>query len=101
MKHKRTPLNSEGDFYVERDTCLICMAPEHEAPELMGYDEETGCYFKRQPQTSEEIEHATEAVWVSCVQALRYAGDDPMILERLRAKGCASQRDALSSKGDI
>jgi hypothetical protein len=101
MKHKRTPLNAKGDFYVEKDTCLICMAPEHEAPGLMGYDEETGCYFKRQPQTPEEIEHAVEAVWVSCVQALRYAGNDPVILEKLRAKGCKSRCDALSSKSDI
>lgn len=100
-KPERTPLNAEGDFYVEKDTCLICMAPEHEAPELMGYDKGTGCYFKRQPATPEELEHAIEAVWVSCVEALRYAGNDPVILERLRAKGCASQGDALSSKANI
>jgi hypothetical protein len=98
---ERTPLNAEGDFYVEKDTCLICMAPEHEAPELMGYDEETGCYFKRQPQTPEELKHAIEAVSVSCVAALRYSGTDAMILERLRAKGCASECDELSSKGNI
>lgn len=98
---ERTPLNAKGDFYVEKDTCLICLAPESEAPELMGYDEETGCYFKRQPRTPEELGHAIEAVWVSCVAALRYAGDDPVILERLRAKGCEAQCDALSSKGDI
>ncbi|HKC63826.1 MAG TPA: ferredoxin [Pyrinomonadaceae bacterium] len=100
-KHERTPLNAEGDFYVERDTCLICMAPEHEAPELMGYDEETGCYFKRQPKTPEELDHAIEAVCVSCVAALRYAGDDPVILERLRAKGSDAQCDKLSPEGSI
>jgi len=100
-KRQRTPLNAKGDFYVEKDTCLICMAPEHEAPELMGYDEGIGCYFKRQPRTPEELSHAIEAVWVSCVAALRYAGDDPVILERLRAKGCEAQCDAFPSKGDI
>lgn len=98
-QRERTPLNAEGDFYVEKDTCITCAAPEHEAPELMSHDEETGCYFKRQPETPEELEHAIEAVWVSCVEALRYAGNDPAILERLRAKGCKSQCDALSSKG--
>lgn len=67
----------------------------------MGLDEATGCYFKRQPQTPEEIEHAIEAVWVSCVEALRYAGSDPAILERLRAKGCKSQSDVLSPDGGI
>jgi hypothetical protein len=50
--HERTPLNAGGDFYVENNMCLACMAPEYEAPELMGYDEQTGCYFKRQPKTA-------------------------------------------------
>ncbi|MFL6229524.1 MAG: ferredoxin [Pyrinomonadaceae bacterium] len=95
-KFEPTPLNVEGDFYVEKETCLTCMAPHHEAPELMGLDEVTGCYFRRQPQTPEELEHAIEAVWVSCVEALRYAGNDPEILKRLRAKGCQARIDVLS-----
>jgi len=100
-KFERTPLNAEGDFYVVKDTCLACMAPHDEAPELMAMDEETGCYFRRQPQTAEEEAHAVEAVWVSCVEALRYSGDDPEVLERLRAKGCTSLSDALSPGGGI
>ena len=100
-KLERTLLNAEGDFYVVRDTCLTCTAPHHEAPELMGLDEATGRYFRRQPQTPEELGHAIEAVWVSCVEALRYAGNDPEILERLRAKGCKSQSDVLSPGGGI
>lgn len=96
---ERTPLNAEGDFYVEKDVCLACMAPESEAPELMGFDEQTFCYFKRQPETPEELEHAVEAVCVSCVAALRYAGRHPAILGRLRAKGAAAECDALSKKG--
>jgi ferredoxin len=98
---ERTPLNAEGDFYVVKDMCITCMAPHHEAPELMGMDEETGCYFRRQPQTAEELEHAVEAVRVSCVEALRYSGDDAEILARLRAKGCKSQSDVLSPDGGI
>jgi hypothetical protein len=98
---ERTPLNAEGDFYVVKDTCLSCTAPHHEAPELLGLDEEIGCYFRRQPQTPEELTHAVEAVWVSCVEALRYSGNDPEILERLRAKGCKSQSDVLSPDGGI
>jgi hypothetical protein len=98
---ERTPLNAEGDFYVVKDCCITCMTPHHEAPELMGMDEATGCYFRRQPQTAEEIGHAIEAVRVSCVEALRYAGNDPKILERLRAKGCKSQSDVLSPDGGI
>ena len=100
-KFERTPLNAAGDFYVVKDSCITCMAPHHEAPELMGLDEVTGCYFRRQPQTAEEIAHAVEAVRFSCVGALRYSGDDPEILERLRAKGCKSQSDGLSPGGGI
>ncbi len=98
---ERTPMNAEGDFYVEKDMCLACMAPEYEAPELMGFDEQTFCYFKRQPETPEELEHAIEAVCVSCIAALRYAGNDPAIVERLRGKGAEAECDALSSEGDI
>ncbi|HYG78790.1 MAG TPA: hypothetical protein VD861_00295 [Pyrinomonadaceae bacterium] len=94
-KSNHTPLNAEGDFYVLKDVCLICMAPENEAPELMGYDEETGCYFRRQPETPEEVGRAVEAVRFSCIEALRYAGDDPAVLEQLRANGCESRCDVL------
>jgi hypothetical protein len=100
-RYERTPLNSEGDFYVIEGTCLSCMAPESVAPELMSYDRGTGCYFKRQPATPEEVEHAVEAVWVSCVEALHYSGDDPKILERLRARSCKSQCDALYPRHEI
>jgi hypothetical protein len=98
MSNERTSLNTEGDFYVVKDTCITCLAPEHEAPELMGLDEATGCYFRRQPQTPKEIEHAIEAVHVSCVAALRYAGNAPEILERLRAKGEKAQCDVLQGE---
>src|SRR5215213_10239761 len=94
-RRRRTPLNAEGDFYVLKDLCFACLAPEDEAPELMGYDEETGCYFKRQPETPVEMGRAAEAVRFSCVEALRYAGDDPAVLELLRAKGCESRCDVL------
>jgi hypothetical protein len=98
---ERTPLNAEGDFYVEEGTCLWCMAPESEAPELMGFAKPDGCFFRRQPETAAEIDHAINAVRVSCVEALRYAGRDATLLEGLRARGCGHLCDALSSSGDI
>jgi len=97
-KRERTPLNAEGDFYVEAETCLYCMAPENQAPELMGFEEPNGCFFRRQPQTKEEIQHAVNAVHFSCVQALRYAGNDSTIIDRLRTCGCGHLCDAT---GDI
>ena len=70
---------------VEKDQCIACHAPEREAPELMSFDEDGGsCYFHRQPQTPEEIEHAVRAVWVACCDAVHYDGDDRKILARLR-----------------
>jgi hypothetical protein len=100
-KVERTPLNAEGGFYVVKDMCITGTAPHHEAPELMGMDEATGCYFRRQPQTAEEIEQAVEAIRVSCMEALRYADNDPEVLERLRAQGCISQCDVWARGGGI
>jgi len=78
-------LNAPGPFFVEKDQCIACRAPEHEAPELMSFDDHGGsCYFHRQPQTRDEIEHAIQAVWVACCDAVHYDGDDPQILARLR-----------------
>ena len=86
-----TPLNAPGPFYVVRDECIACHAPEAEAPELMAFDETAGtCYFHRQPQTPEETEHAIQAVVVACCDAVQYRGTDPIILKRfveLRASG--------------
>jgi hypothetical protein len=95
VEQKRYHLNAEGPFYVEDGECLSCMMPEYVAPELMGYDAERAhCYFKRQPSTPEELEHAIEAVASSDIEALRYAGEDPYVLERLSPYVC----DALSCK---
>ena len=97
---ERHPLNAEGPFYVEKDACLSCMVPEDEAPELMGYDAENcHCYFRRQPSTPEELEHAINAVAASDIGALRYSGDDPYILQRL--KGCDYACDARRRKVEV
>ena len=72
------------------------MAPENEAPELMGFEKPDGCFFRRQPETAQELSDAINAVRVSCVEALHYAGNDPTILERLRACGCGHLCDAFS-----
>lgn len=78
----RHELNAEGDFYVEKDCCILCGAPEVEAIGLMGHSDE-GCYFIRQPETEEEIEQAINAIAVSCVSAVRYGGINQKIIKRL------------------
>lgn len=96
---ERYSQNVAGDFYVEKDVCLQCMAPELEAPELMGFDKRSGnCYFKKQPATPEELEHAIAAVSVSEIQGLRYAGNNDLVLRRLSKLGASDCCDVLVSE---
>lgn len=93
-KYKPYPLNAPGPFYVDDGSCISCMAPHQEAPELMGYDEAVGhCYFQRQPSTKDETTHAIRALWSSEIACSRYAGNDPDILRRLANGGMAQLCD--------
>lgn len=82
-------------FFVEYDMCLACDAPYSEAPELMAYDENLHCYFKRQPENAEEVEHAINAVRVSCIEVVLYKGNDPEILKKLNVLPCANKIEDL------
>lgn len=101
-KYERHPLNVPGPFYVENEQCIACLLPVEKASELFGYFEDppdargcSHCYFKKQPSTPEEVELALEAIVESCCGALRYCGDDPLVLERLSQLGYASRCDEL------
>src|SRR5216117_4412946 len=61
---QRVPENAAGDFYVEADTCMRCCLPHEQAPELMNdcKVEFRECYFRRQPQTPQEVENAIQAI---------------------------------------
>lgn len=87
--------NSQGDFYVENQVCISCRAPESVAPDLIEHSKlEYGhCYFKKQPQTQDEIDRAINAVAVSCISGLRYGGKDEKILKRLYEIGEEQQCD--------
>lgn len=91
----RYPENSKGDFYVQNDVCLSCGAPEAQASDLIEHSKlEYGhCYFKKQPQTEDEIERAINAIAVSCISGLRYGGKDEKILKRLYEIGESQQCD--------
>ncbi len=103
-KHDPHPDNAVGEFYVECDSCISCEAPYHEAPNLMGRpgssESNYGCFFRRQPSTPEEIEHACDAVMVSCVEAVRYSGTDRSILQRLYDRGAYSSADVERSDSE-
>ncbi len=92
------PKNAPGPFYVENGYCLCCEAPFHEAPDLMGTDDGQGgyhCHFRKQPTTPEELDRAIMACRVSCVEAVRYAGDDPAVLAKFRELKSEGSCDAL------
>ena len=94
----RNPLNVPGPFYTEANLCLVCCLSEGEAPDLMGLEEDLanpmfGCFFKKQPETPEELDRAFQAMAVNCIDTLRYAGRDPEILHRLRELGMEGQCD--------
>ncbi|WP_214225041.1 ferredoxin [Pedobacter sp. B4-66] len=91
----RYPENSYGDFYVENQVCTACGAPEAEAPDLIEHSKlEYGhCYFKKQPQTPEELDRAINALSVSCISGIRYGGKDEVILKRLYEMGLEDECD--------
>lgn len=101
-KYEAEPENAPGDFYVQRDQCIICMLPVEVAPGIFGFHDAsliTGshggshCYVARQPSSPAEVALTIEAVTGSCCQAVRYAGTDPDIISRIRAGESASSCD--------
>ncbi len=89
-------LNVPGPFYVQAGQCITCCLPEAQAPDLIGFhenSEDDGCFFKKQPETPEELNRALLAMHVNCVASLRYAGTDVTILKRLHKLGMKEQCD--------
>ena len=82
---RRFTKNAPGPFYTTGD-CMACGTPEWEAPDLLAPldDENPYTYFVKQPITPEEIERACQAIEVCCTKSLRYGGDAPSIIERLK-----------------
>jgi hypothetical protein len=97
MELRAFRLNAPGDFYVADDLCLACTAPEHEAPDLMAHaragDGHYHCYFRKQPETAEELTRAIRAVAVACCGAVRYGGKAPDVIARLVQLGVGDACD--------
>lgn len=81
---RRFEKNAPGPFYTTGE-CMACGAPEVQAPGFLApvESENSDTYFVRQPSTPEEVEQACRALEVCCVNALRYGGQDPVIIRRL------------------
>jgi hypothetical protein len=80
---------------VEYGICTSCGAPQAEAPDLIDHSPQLDghCYFKKQPETDDEIERAINAISVACTSGLRYCGTNDKILKRLYEIGEGKQCD--------
>ena len=96
------PNPNKSGFYTAQGECIICSCPSDIAPDLMGlYEDPDGqhsnstCFFKRQPTNPQELELAIEAMSSSCVEAIRYGGEDIHIIRQLLVSASDKCIDAL------
>ena len=84
------PKSAPGVFYVVKGECLACGYPHVIAPALVGWtgDKTPHCYWKKQPETSAELERAIGVLDAQELECHRYAGTDPAILERVSSAYC-------------
>ena len=103
VPHREKPYEAsiEGPFYVS-DWCLICALPVETAPANIQWhftkncgDCPSSCHIAKQPETDEELAAVLEAMCHSCVEAIRYRGTDPKVLQTLRDRGMKRLCDAL------
>jgi ferredoxin len=74
MSNKRKhPLNAEGKFWIDQDSCLACAVcyDDEFAPQNIEYDDKTGMsYVFKQPETEEEFKAVRKAIDYCCVEAI-------------------------------
>ena len=84
------PDSERGDFYVEGGCCLSCGVPQAVAPNLVGWTDEryAQCYWKKQPETPEELERAFAVFDGQEVGCHRYSGNNAEIQTRIGMENC-------------
>ena len=89
-RYQREPTSVPGDFYVENHCCTSCGVPQVVAPDLVGWiDEGMGhCYWKKQPETHQEMRQAFAIFDGQELGCHRYAGNDPDIQARIGPANC-------------
>lgn len=90
-RYEAHPGSAPGDFYRVCDECVSCGVPQSVAPDLSGSTEDGHCYWKKQPETPEELERALDVINGSCVAAHHYAGNDMAITSRIKLDLCCDQ----------
>jgi hypothetical protein len=86
----REPTSVPGDFYVENQCCTSCEVPQMVAPDLVGWIDADmrHCYWKKQPETHEELRQAFAIFDGQELGCHRYAGNDPEIQARVGRENC-------------
>lgn len=87
---KREPTSAPGDFYVENQCCISCGVPQMVAPDLIGWanDDRGVCYWKKQPETPDEMRQAFAIFDGQEAGCHRYAGHNPEIQRRVGFENC-------------
>lgn len=93
-KHKRYPLNVDGEFYVEDGCCIVCDLPRETAPELFELNKEKDhCYVSKQPNTEGEMNQMIEAMSGAEVFCIRCSTRNKELKKKLREAGLQDQLD--------
>jgi hypothetical protein len=100
--HERETRSAPGDFYVENHCCTSCGIPQVVAPDLVGWvDEGMGrCYWKKQPETPDEMMRAFAVFDSQELGCHRYAGTDPEIQNRVGRENCDKPLSRFSMLGE-
>jgi hypothetical protein len=95
-KYEPCPGNAPGLFYVARGECLACWAAVDQTPDLLhSGGSDLHCRFAHQPRTEEEFSRAISAIAACCTHAIRYAGTEKTVLDRLSSANASARCDAL------
>ena len=86
----QAPESTAKGFYVDPQCCISCGVPQAVAPDLVGWtsDETPQCFWKKQPQTEDNLRQAFAIFDGQEVGCHRYAGLDPDIQARVGAENC-------------
>ena len=98
----RQPRSAPGDFYVENHCCIFCGVPQVAAPDLIGWTDERNaqCYWKKQPETGQELEQAFAVFDGQELGCHRYGGSDPKIQTRIGTENCDHPVSYIASTVD-
>jgi hypothetical protein len=103
-KENSEPVSAQGDFYVEAGCCAACGVPEAVAPDLIGRTDDRyyfHCYWKKQPETADELQRAFAIFDGQELGCHRYRGHDQEIQLRVGYENCDQRPEGSVLCGTI